>query len=132
MKLSLSKYIKFVPVLLIMASCHKNMSDLNINPKAVTSVQGEMLFSNGEKAFADNMTTPNVNVNIFELIAQYWAETTYPQESQYDLGNRDIPLNWWNVMYRDVIEDFNQSIVLMRQQQENPNLLPEDKAAYTN
>ena len=75
---------------------------MNLNPKVATSVQGEMLFSNAEKAFTDVITTPNVNINIFELIAQYWAETTYPQESQYIL-NRDIPLNWWNGLYRDVI-----------------------------
>ena len=83
---------------MLIASCHKDMTDLNINPKAVTNVRGEMLFSNAERNFADVMTTPNVNTGIFELIAQYWAETTYPQESQYDLGNRNIPLNWWNVL----------------------------------
>jgi len=132
MKGSFSKYIKYLPVVLLIASCHKDMTDLNINPKAVTNVRGEMLFSNAERNFADVMTTPNVNTGIFELIAQYWAETTYPQESQYDLGNRNIPLNWWNVLYRDVIEDFDQSIVLMRKQQEDPTLLPEEKAAYTN
>src|SRR5690348_7983229 len=132
MKISFLKYIKYFAVIFLIASCQKNMSDLNINPKAVTQVKGEMLFSNGEKAFADVMATPNVNVGIFELIAQYWAETTYPQESQYDLGNRSIPLNWWNALYRDVIEDFNQSIVLMNQEQSDPTLLPEEKAAYTN
>lgn len=118
--------------LLIVSSCTKNMTDLNVNPKADTIVQGEMLFSNGEKAFADVLTTPNVNTGIFELISQYWAETTYPQESQYDLGNRDIPLNWWNTLYRDVIEDFNQSIDLMRRQATNPTLLDADREAYTN
>ena len=132
MKGLLFKYIKYLPILLLVASCQKNMTDLNINPKAVTNVKGEMLFSNAERNLADVLTTPNVNTGIFELIAQYWAETTYPQESQYDLGNRNIPLNWWNVLYRDVIQDFNQSILLMRQQQQDPTLLPEDKAAFTN
>jgi len=132
MKGLLFKYIKYLPILLLIASCQKNMTDLNINPKAVTNVKGEMLFSNAERNLADVLTTPNVNTGIFELIAQYWAETTYPQESQYDLGNRNIPLNWWNVLYRDVIQDFNQSILLMRQQQQDPTLLPEDKAAFTN
>lgn len=126
------KYIKYCIPLLLFVSCKKNMTELNVNRKAASSVQGEMLFSNGEKAFADVMTTPNVNTGIFELVEQYWAETTYPQESQYDLGNRDIPLNWWNTLYRDVIEDFNQSIVLMRQQQTNPSLLPAEKVAYKN
>ena len=132
MKIRLQQYIKYFIPLLVLGACKKNMTDLNHNPKVATTVQGEMLFTNAEKAFADVMTTPNVNTGIFELISQYWAETTYPQESQYDLGNRDIPLNWWNVLYRDVIQDFNQSINLMRQQQTDPTLLPEQKVAYTN
>jgi hypothetical protein len=132
MKLSMSKYIKFIVVVMLFAACSKNMTDLNINQKAPTNVPGETLFSNGELSLANALTTPNVNSGIFELIVQYWAETTYPQESQYDLGNRDIPLNWWNTLYRDVIEDFNQSIILMRQQQQDATLLPEDQAAYVN
>lgn len=126
------QYIKYLIPVLVLGACKKNMTDLNYNPKVATTVQGEMLFTNAEKAFADVMTTPNVNTGIFELISQYWAETTYPQESQYDLGNRDIPLNWWNVLYRDVIQDFNQSINLMRRQQTDPTLLPEQKVAYKN
>src|SRR3569623_3215046 len=117
MKHNLVRYIPISIFFLIAFSCTKNMEKLNVNPKVATTVQGEMLFTNAEKAFADVMTTPNVNTGIFELISQYWAETTYPQESQYDLGNRNIPLNWWNALYRDVIQDFNQSIILMRQQQ---------------
>src|SRR4051794_15021166 len=132
MRINFLKYIKYCIPVLFLGACKKDMTSLNVNPKAITNAQGEMLFSNAEVAFANTMTTPNVNTGIFELIAQYWAETTYPQESQYDLGERSIPLNWWNVLYRDVIEDFNQSIVLMRQQQQDPTLLPSDKAAYTN
>lgn len=121
----------FIPLLLL-GACKKNMTDLNVNPKAAQQVPGEMLFSNAEVNFANTMTTPNVNTGIFELIAQYWAETTYPQESQYDLGNRDIPLNWWNALYRDVLQDLNQSLSLMRTQQTDPTLLPSQKVAYKN
>lgn len=132
MKLRIIKYAVYSISILLLASCTKDMTKLNVNPKVATTVQGETLFSNGEKAFADIMTTPNVNRGIFELISQYWAETTYPQESQYDLGERDIPLNWWNALYRDVVQDFNRSIVLMRQQQADPTLLEADKIAYKN
>lgn len=125
-------FLKYVPLVLIFASCTKDMETLNVNPKVATTVQGEMLFSNAEKAYADIMTTPNVNSGIFELISQYWAETTYPQESQYELGERNIPLNWWNTLYRDVVQDFNQSIILMRKQAADPTLLPADKIAYKN
>jgi len=117
---------------LFVASCKRDLTDLNHNPKVATSVQGQTLFSNAEKAFTDIMTTPNVNNNIFELISQYWAETTYPQESRYDLGNRNIPQNWWTILYRDVIEDLQRSIDLMSQEATDPTLLPEEQVAYKN
>ena len=132
MKIKINRLIPFSLILLTLAACEKNMTDLNVNPKAPTNVQGEMLFTNGEKAFADLITTPNVNFGNFELFAQYWAETTYPQESQYILNQRDNALNWWNGLYRDVIQDFNQGIILMRQQAADPTLLDEEKAAYVN
>lgn len=132
MKVLKIKYIPFGFLFLLLASCSKNMVELNVNSKVATTVQGEMLFSNAEKAFADIMTTPNVNSGIFELIAQYWTETTYPQESQYRIGERSIPLNWWNTLYRDVVQDFNQSIILMRKQAADPTLLPADKLTYKN
>jgi len=96
-----------------MSACHKDMSDLNRNPKAPTAVPGEALFANAQKNLADIITTPNVNNNIFEFIAQYWAATTYPQESRYDLGNRNIPQNWWTIIYRDVLRDLDESIRLI-------------------
>lgn len=132
MKLHFFKYLKYCIPVLLFAACKKDMTQLNVNPKAIRYVQGEMLFSNAEVAFANTMTTPNVNTGIFELISQYWAQTTYPQESQYDLGNRNVPLNWWNALYRDVIQDFNQSIITMRQQQADPTLLPSAKLAFQN
>jgi hypothetical protein len=132
MKIKINRLIPFTLVLVIFGACKKNMTDLNVNPKAPTNVQGEMLFTNGEKAFTDLITTPNVNFGNFELFAQYWAETTYPQESQYILNQRDNALNWWNGLYRDVIEDFNQAIILMNKQAADPTILAEDKTAYVN
>lgn len=131
MKHNLIRYTISVAFLMVF-SCTKNMEKLNVNPKVATTVQGEMLFSNAEKAFADVMTTPNVNTGIFELISQYWAETTYPQESQYQLGERNIALNWWNAIYTGVIENLQQSINLMNVQKTDPTLLPAQKTAYTN
>lgn len=132
MKIKINRLIPFSLLLLTLAACKKNMTDLNVNSKAPTNVQGEMLFTNAEKAFTDLITTPNVNYGNFELFAQYWAETTYPQESQYILNQRDNALNWWNGLYRDVIQDFNQGIILMRQQAADPTILDEEKAAYVN
>jgi hypothetical protein len=132
MKIKINRFIPFSLLLLTFVACEKNMTDLNVNPKAPTNVQGEMLFTNAEKAFTDLITTPNVNFGNFELFAQYWAETTYPQESQYILNQRDNALNWWDGLYRDVIQDFNQAIILMRQQAADPTILDEEKATYVN
>lgn len=110
-------------------SCRKNLDELNINDKVAREVPGDMLFSNAQKNFADIMTTPNVNNNIFHFIAQHWAATTYPQESRYDLGNRNIPQNWWTILYRDVIQDLTRGMQLIRT--ENP-LLEEAQIAQQN
>jgi len=105
----MKKILCFLTLIVILGSCKKNLTDLNVNPKAAQIVPGETLFSNAEKNFADILTTPNVNSGVFELYVQYWAETTYPQESNYELGERNIPQNWWTALYRDVIKDLDQS-----------------------
>jgi len=64
----------------------------------------------------NTLTSSNVNLNIFRLIVQYWQETTYTDESNYDLGTRSINDGVWNALYRDVLRDF----------QEAKNLIPRD------
>ena len=64
-------------------------------------------------AIADNtLTSSNVNLNIFRLIVQHWQETQYPEESQYDLGTREINDNFWTALYRDVIRDLREAKAL--------------------
>ena len=96
-------------LLLLVVSCKKNMTDLNINPKAPTKVPSQTLFSNAQLNLANNLATPNVNVNIWRLIAQHWTETTYTDESNYDLGTRNIPQNWWHALYRDVLKNLDET-----------------------
>ena len=44
------------------------------------------------------------------MIVQYWTETTYTDESNYDLVTRTIPDNHWNILYRDVLKDLDESV----------------------
>ena len=92
--------------LLMMAACTSDLTSLNEDIKNPTVVPGQTLFSNAQKELADNMTSTNVNLNIFRLLAQYWTETTYVDESQYDLTTRSIPQTFWHALYRDVLKDF--------------------------
>ncbi|TAN13622.1 MAG: SusD/RagB family nutrient-binding outer membrane lipoprotein [Chitinophagaceae bacterium] len=98
-----TKLIYILGFVLFASSCTKDMTEkLNDNPKVPQVATGGGVFAYSELQFASQITTPNVNSGIFELIVQYWAETTYPQESQFQLTERNIPGNWWNTFYRNV------------------------------
>lgn len=88
----------------IVTSCEVDES-LNIDRKNPTEVPGSGLFTNATRNFFDLMQSASVNVNVFRLYAQYWAQTTYPDESQYNQSTRNIGGNIWNTIYRDVLQD---------------------------
>lgn len=105
------KKILIAPILLLilLASCNKDLSRLNIDTKHASSAPSYALFSNGQRNLADLMATPNVNTNIFQLITQQWTEVTYTDESNYDLGTRGISDNWWRVLYKNILVNFEAS-----------------------
>ena len=111
MKKILAITILFAGTLFV--SCKKNIDSLNKDVKNPSEVPAGSLFTGAVKSLADNMTTPNVNVGIFRLLAQQWAETTYPDETQYDLSTRNITQNFWDVMYRDVLKPLDEAAKLV-------------------
>ena len=92
---------------LLLASCMTDgkYESYNRDPKNPTQVDPNFLFNDALKSLVDQMTSTNVNTNIFRMFAQYWTETTYTDEANYDLNNRNIPQNHWSEMYRDVLLD---------------------------
>ena len=103
-------------VILIITACTKDLTKLNIDPKNPSTAPSYALFTNAQRNLSNTLTSANVNLNIFRLIVQHWQETQYPEESQYDLGTREINDNVWNALYRDVLRDL----------QEAKNLIPKD------
>src|SRR5690606_34880538 len=99
----------FLIVLLtgLVFSYDDHFEELNRPKKNATAVTGESLFANGVRNMFDMMVNSDVNVNIFRLLAQYWAQTTYPDESQYNIVGREIADNFWEVAYRDVLKDLD-------------------------
>ncbi len=89
-------------------SC-SDFGDLNVDTKSATSVPAETLVANATRNFADLMTETSVNRNIFRLFAQNWTETTYTDETNYDLITRDQPGWHFDVTYRDVLRDFKEA-----------------------
>ncbi len=97
---------KYLILLTIIAffSC-SDFGDINVDSKAATAVPAETLFANATKNLVDLMTETSVNRNIFRLFAQHWTETTYTDETNYDLITRDQPGYHFDTSYRDVLRD---------------------------
>lgn len=53
------------------------------------------------------MNTPSVNENNFRLTMQYWQETTYVEESNYNFTNRNVS----NQIYIDNYVNVQNSLV---------------------
>jgi len=89
------------------ASC-KKLED-RIKHKDPSSVTGELSFhgSSEETVWSDGYF--NVNDNIWGLIDQYWTETTYLDETNYNLVNRQIPDNHWERLYINVWRILDES-----------------------
>jgi hypothetical protein len=94
-------------------SCKKDLTSYNLDPKSPTTVPSYTLFTDAQKNMADLLTTTDVNTNVFRLFAQHWTETTYTDESNYDIFNRGIPTQWWNGFYRDVLKSLQEAKMLI-------------------
>lgn len=106
-------YLILIVLVGISVSCTKNFEDWQKDTKRPSEVPGEMLFTNAQKALADQVAETNVNYNNFKLWSQYWTETTYTDEANYDLINRNIPNTVFRVLYRDVLRDLKEAKTLI-------------------
>lgn len=97
-----------LPALLFTTACKKGITDINVNPKSPLNVPSATVFTNAERVLTNTVTSSSVNLNIFRLIEQQWQETTYTDESNYDISTRPIPDAIWNAMYRDVLKNLEQ------------------------
>ena len=104
----MKKIIISVLALGFLFSCG-DLDELNDNPKKAADAPAGTLFANAQKNLVDILTSANVNRGIWRLLAQQWAETTYNDESVYDIATRNIPQNVWGILYRDVLKDLETS-----------------------
>lgn len=105
----MKKVLFIISIFTLFVSCSDDITDLNDDVKNATSVQAGLLFTNAQKNMVDQMVSTNVNQNVFRLFVQQFTETTYTDESNYDLVTRTIPDNHWTTFYRDVLKDLQES-----------------------
>src|SRR5688500_14496242 len=106
-------------VILGITACTKDLAELNVDPKNPSISPYYALFTNAQRSVSNTLTSANINLNIFRLIVQHWNTTQYPDESNYDIGNRTINDNVWNALYRDALRDLREA----------KNLIPNDVEA---
>ncbi|HEX6983422.1 MAG TPA: SusD/RagB family nutrient-binding outer membrane lipoprotein [Balneolaceae bacterium] len=100
----------FVSALIV--TC-EDLTEMNVDPKSPTQVEGNTLFTNAEKELVDFLASTDVNINVFKMYAQYWTETTYTDEARYDMTNRAIPDNDWSILYREVLKNLEEASQLI-------------------
>lgn len=92
----------------------ENLEDLNKNVKDPAVVPGETLFTGAQRRMANQVTSTNVNLNNFRLFAQYWTETTYTDESNYDLTTRTTPDNLWDLFYLNCLKNYDEAAKVIK------------------
>lgn len=85
--------------LLLATSCVDSLTDYNIDQKNPATVPGTALFAGAERSLTRAVSSSSVNQNPFRLYVQYWTETTYIDESNYDIKTRQIDRNFWDALY---------------------------------
>lgn len=96
----------FSSVLLLNSCVDEN---LNIDPNSAYTTTAESVVSYAQKSLSDYVNTPSVNENNFRLTMQYWQETTYVNESNYDFVNRNVSNNIWSDNYVQVLNNLNKA-----------------------
>jgi hypothetical protein len=99
----MKKILLFLSIFLVLSSACSKLEDLNVNDKGFSTVPGPAVFNGVVRTFFNQMATFNVNQNTTELWMQHFAETTYADESRYNMVTRPIPAIHMNLMYRQVL-----------------------------
>lgn len=120
---------KIVAILLFgsFLSCTDHFEELNTDKKSLASVPAESLFNNATERFYHIMNSNSVNYAVFKLYAQYQAQTTYPDESQYNMVTRNISANWFSRLYKDGLNDLKEAKALLSAQETNASTAPIQK-----
>ena len=94
---------------LAITSCTGDLTDLNVNGKAPEKVPAGALFANATMSYYDFASVQNVNQNNLRLWSQQWTQTTYVDESNFALNERDVNGATYTRMYTTVIRDCEEA-----------------------
>ncbi|WP_262915065.1 SusD/RagB family nutrient-binding outer membrane lipoprotein [Niabella ginsengisoli] len=89
---------------IILTGCVKDVENFNNDQSKPYDVGASLLMTNAQRDLADQMTTPDVNLNVFRFFQHYWTMTTYYNDASFNFsGTRTVPDNHWDALYASVI-----------------------------
>lgn len=92
-----------------LTSCQRDFESLNTDPKHPSILPSSTMLAMGQQQFFYYTFTGSVNFNNFRFFTQQWAETTYTDETNYNLDTRTQPRNNWNRMYVYTLNNYEQA-----------------------
>jgi hypothetical protein len=105
--MKMKKIIAILTIGLSMTACVSD--DINTDPNSAYSTVPGSLINYAQKELSDYVNTPSVNENNFRLTMQYWQETIYVNESNYDFTNRNVSNQIYSRNYVNVIKNLGQA-----------------------
>jgi len=111
----MKKIVTFLSIALLSMSCESNLEDLNTDKKHPSSgsVPSSTVFAAAETNLIDQMVNTNVNRNVFRLLAQQWTQTTYTDESNYDITTRKVADAVWLRFYFNILNNLKDAKALV-------------------
>lgn len=105
----------------VLQSCERDtLTALNTDPNSYYTTVPSSLITYAEKQLSDYVNTPSVNINNFRLTMQYWQETTYSDESQYNFTTRNVSDQVFLNLYVRTLKNLDQARKLIMVYQPTP------------
>lgn len=118
------KNLFLIILLLAISTSCEDFEGWNVDKKNPSEVPADFLVTSAEYTIFLRLTSISVNYNIYRYYIQNVGSTTYQDEPNYDLRNRDIGGTMWIYFYRDILNDLADAKRIV----EEGNDLPSDKA----
>lgn len=114
------KKILLIAILIGATISCEDFEGWNVDTKNPSEVPASYLLTSAQRTIFLRMSASNVNYNIFKQMAQHWTATTYTDEANYDMRQRDLSGTFFIYMYRDVLNDLQESKRLTSERETTP------------
>jgi hypothetical protein len=131
-KITIKQYAMFTiaALALVLTSCKKDFDKINDSPNSPKDVPTSYLLTGAQKGIMDNTWDRWWNGSVGMLLAQYYAENLYTDESQYQFRT-SITNSYWTLFYSGGLNDPGADVGGLEELQKIIDLCNEEPAKYS-